>query len=85
MSDKILVEACEGRVVPLHRSDAPNGADNFQLKPEDGAVEVPNTSGIRRRVRAGDLRVVPPMAERVDALIIRSDNAKLKQTPSSDK
>lgn len=58
MSDRILVEAQPGRVVQLHRTDAPAGASDFKLRPEDGPLEVPNSINIRRRIRAGDLKIV---------------------------
>lgn len=60
---KILVVACEGRHVPLHPSDRPH--DSFELlghsgvlKPHHGSIEVENTTGIRRRIRSGDLKIV---------------------------
>lgn len=65
MSEKLLVEACEDRAVPLHATDYGDGT--FILRAGDPAIEVPNSTGIRRRIRAGDLRIVPPLAERVDA------------------
>lgn len=55
--EKIMVEACEGRVVPLHRSDAPTGGHEL-IAHGDEPIEVPNSVGIRRRIRSGDLRIV---------------------------
>lgn len=66
--DLIYVAAAEGRIVPFHPSDMPDGVvttgGQFQLKPEDGPMHVPNTTGNRRKIRSGDLVVE---AEPVDA------------------
>lgn len=63
----LLVEACEGREVPIHQNDNPTGGA-LVVKPGDAPVELADTLGVRRRIRAGDLRVVQSdLAKRVDA------------------
>ncbi len=63
MSETLLVEACEGRHVPLHPKDAPNGSTSFKLKPGDAPVEVPNSTTIRRAIRSGDLKIAAAPAK----------------------
>jgi hypothetical protein len=57
MKPTILVEACEGRHCPLHPDDVPSRLAHSVLKPEDGSLEVHDSTAIRRRIRAGDLKV----------------------------
>lgn len=56
---KILVQAQEGRTVPIHSSDHTESGLVHVLKPGE-TLEVENSPGIRRRIRAGDLAVVRP-------------------------
>lgn len=54
--NKIIVRAAPGREVPIHSSDRiVAGGGHSILRPDDGAVEVADSPGIRRRLRAGDL------------------------------
>lgn len=43
------------RVCPIHRNDNPHGGD-VMLAVGDDALEVFNSTSIRRRIRSGDLR-----------------------------
>lgn len=51
----LTVTAADGRMVPIHPSDA-HAPGNLALVLKPGEViEVANSPGIRRRIRAGDL------------------------------
>lgn len=61
----IKVKVGEGREVPLHPSDyAGPGGGVTTLTASDGAVEVTDSPGIRRRLRAGDLVIVADEAKK---------------------
>lgn len=60
---RIFITATDGKVVPLHSSDATGpGATNLLVRPGD-VVEVEKSAAIIRRLRAGDLvEVAAPTA-----------------------
>jgi hypothetical protein len=71
----LKVEACEGKMVPLHASDVPHDANitgQFILKAGDPPIDVPDSTAIRRRIRSGDLREVKSsMSARVEAALAK--------------
>lgn len=83
MNKTLLVEACEGRHVPLHPNDVPGVSGHTKLLPGDEPLVVLDSPAIRRRIRAGDLRVVT-LAERVDAKL-KPDTQPASASTSSEK
>lgn len=82
MNETLLVEACEGRHVPIHQNDVVGG-NALILRPGDGAIEVVNSTGIRRRIRAEDLRIVKSAAVAVKKAPV-TEPAPIP-TPTSEK
>lgn len=65
MREKTLrVTAADGRLVPLHPGDMTAPGGRLRMVEPGEVVEVPNSPGIRRRIRAGDLVVVKESASR---------------------
>lgn len=66
MTKTLKVTACEGRTVPIHANDNPTGGA-LLITSADGVVELADSPGVRRRIRAGDLAVYeapkPPKAK----------------------
>lgn len=62
----------EARVCPIHRNDNVRGGE-LLLRVGDDAIEVVNSTNIRRRIRSGDLR---------EATTTEADAAKKKQAAS---
>lgn len=56
----LKVIAAKGRRVPIHPRLATGVGGSLLVVGDDEAVELPNASGVRRRIRAGDLVEVKP-------------------------
>jgi hypothetical protein len=79
----------EPRTCPIHRDDNPNGGETM-LRPGDPPFEVKNSTGIRRRIRSGDLREatkdeITAAAKAAEKLAADNEAAAKKSAPATTK